>query len=144
MKAVSEAIKNGSAITTEKLLEIAVGSMRESVTKYKVVNSVNDGIEKVTQLINSFQSKQGGEGADFFSYDFEINDYPLGARQKACNQQFLHGIQNQTNCSISLRGVFVEPGKKAQVGCRKLYLHIQGENKYYVTEAYKQIKQVLE
>jgi hypothetical protein len=30
------------------------------------------------------------------------------------------------------------------VGCRKLYLHIQGENKYYVTEAYKQIKQVLE
>lgn len=81
--------------------------MRESVTKYKVVNSVNDGVEKVTQLINSFQSKQGGEGADFFSYDFEINDYPLGARQKACNQQFLRGIQNQTNCSISLRGVFV-------------------------------------
>lgn len=38
----------------------------------------------------------------------------------------------------------MEPGKKAQVGCRKLYLHIQGENKYYVTEAYKQIKQVLE
>jgi hypothetical protein len=28
VKAVSEAIKNGSASTTEKLLEIAVGSMR--------------------------------------------------------------------------------------------------------------------
>ena len=35
-------------------------------------------------------------------------------------------------------------GKKPPIGCRKLYLHIQGENKYYVTEAYKQIKQVLE
>jgi hypothetical protein len=30
------------------------------------------------------------------------------------------------------------------IGCRKLYLHIQGENKYYVTTAYKEIKSVLE
>ncbi len=44
--------------------------MRESVTKYKVVNTVNDGVEQVTKLINSFQTKQGGEGSDFFSYDF--------------------------------------------------------------------------
>lgn len=99
--------------------------MRESVTKYQAVNNTHDGIEQVAKLINSFQTRTG-EGADFFSYDFEINDYPLAARQKACNQQFLYGIQHQTNCSISLRGVFVEPGKKAQVGCRKLYLHIQG------------------
>ena len=144
VKAVSEAIKEGSAITTEKLLEIAVGSMKESVTKYNVVKSSSQGVEQVTKLINQFaNSKQGGEGADFFSYDFEINDYPLGARQKACNQGFLSGIQHQTNCSVSLRGVIVEAGKKVPIGCRKLYLHIQGENKYYVTEAYKQIKQVL-
>lgn len=70
VKAVSEAIKNGSAITTEKLLQIAVGSMRESVTKFKVVNTVNDGVEQVTKLISSFQSKTTTEGADFFSYDF--------------------------------------------------------------------------
>jgi hypothetical protein len=117
--------------------------MKEAVVQFSV--SKTDKVEQVTKLINQFaNSKQGGEGPDFFSYDFEINDYPLGARQKACNQGFLHGIQNQTNCSISLRGVFVELGKKVPIGCRKLYLHIQGENKYYVTEAYKQIKQVLE
>jgi ATP-dependent RNA helicase DDX46/PRP5 len=97
----------------------------------------------VTQLINEFQNK-GVEGADFFSYDFEINDYPLNARQKACNQNFLKEVQHQTNCSVSLRGVYVEPGKKVPIGCRKLYLHIQGENKYYVTTAYKEIKGVLE
>lgn len=106
VKAVSEAIKNGSAITTERLLEIAVGSMRESVTKHKVVKTADDGVEQVTKLINQFQSR-GTEGSDFFSYDFEINDYPLASRQKACNQQFLHGIQHSTNCSISLRGVYV-------------------------------------
>jgi hypothetical protein len=108
--------------------------MRESVTKFKAVKTAEDGIEQVNKLVNQFVNKSGAhEGADFFSYDFEINDYPLAARQKACNQGFLYGIQQQTNCSISLRGVYVEPGKKAQVGCRKLYLHIQGENKYYVT-----------
>jgi hypothetical protein len=70
VKAVSEAIKNGSAITTEKLLDIAVGSMRESVTKYKVVRSADDGVEQVTKLINQFSTAKTGEGADFFSYDF--------------------------------------------------------------------------
>jgi hypothetical protein len=44
--------------------------MRESVTKYKVVNTVNDGVEQVTKLITSFQSKTTSEGSDFFSYDF--------------------------------------------------------------------------
>ena len=88
------------------MLEIAVGKMKEAVVQYNVAKS--DGVEQVTKLINQFaNSKQGGEGPDFFSYDFEINDYPLGARQKACSQGFLQGIQHQTNCSISLRGVFV-------------------------------------
>lgn len=71
MKAVSEAIKNGSAITTEKLLDIAVGSMKEAVTKYKVVKTAEDGVEQVTKLVNQFvNSKTTAEGPDFFSYDF--------------------------------------------------------------------------
>ncbi len=40
------------------------------MTKFKVVNTVNDGVEQVTKLISSFQSKTTTEGADFFSYDF--------------------------------------------------------------------------
>lgn len=100
--------------------------MKESITKHKVITSVDDGVEQVTKLINSFQSKGGnGEGLDYFSYDFEINDYPAAARQRACSQHFLSQIQRENNCTISLRGVEVEPGKKPPVGCRKLYLHIQ-------------------
>lgn len=38
----------------------------------------------------------------------------------------------------------MEPGKKVPVGCRKLYLHIQSEDKSYVSTAYKDIKRVLE
>ena len=69
VKAVSEAMKKDNKLSTDKILEIAIGSMKESVTKHKVVTSVEDGVEKVTQLINEFQNK-GVEGADFFSYDF--------------------------------------------------------------------------
>lgn len=38
----------------------------------------------------------------------------------------------------------MEHGKKAPVGCRKLYLHIQSEDKSYVQTAYKDIKKVIE
>lgn len=42
VKAVSDAIKDGSAITTDKLLEIAVGKMKEAVVQYNVAKS--DGV----------------------------------------------------------------------------------------------------
>ena len=42
VKAVSDAIKEGSAITTDKLLEIAVGKMKEAVVQYNVAKS--DGV----------------------------------------------------------------------------------------------------
>ena len=105
-------------MTTEKLLEIAVTSMKESVNKHKVITSVDDGVEQVTKLINEF-TKKGTDGLDYFSYDFEINDYPLAARQKACNQNFLNQVQRDNNCTISRRGTYVEPGKKPPVGSRK-------------------------
>lgn len=81
--------------------------MKESITKHKVVTSVDDGVEQVTKLINSFQNKGNGQGIDYFSYDFEINDYPNGARQRACSQHFLNQIQKDNNCTISLRGTYV-------------------------------------
>lgn len=117
--------------------------MKQSVTKHKVITTVDDGVEQVTKLINEF-TKKGTDGLDFFSYDFEINDYPLSARQRACNQNFLSQVQRDNNCSISLRGTYVEPGKKCPVGNRKLYLNIQSEDKSYVSNAYKDIKRVIE
>lgn len=45
-------MKKDNKLSTDKILEIAIGSMKESVTKHKVVTSVEDGVEKVTQLIN--------------------------------------------------------------------------------------------
>ena len=43
-----------------------------------------------------------------------------------------------------MRGQYFEAGKKIPVGSRKLYLHIQGQNKVYVSTAYKDIKRMLQ
>lgn len=137
-------MKDGAGFSTDKLLEVAVNSMKKAVTEHKVITTVDDGVQQVTKLINQFQNKGTVDGIDFFSYDFEINDYPKVARQRACSQQFLNQIQRENNCSISLRGVEVEPGKKVPVCCRKLYLHIQSEDKSYVSTAYKDIKREIE
>lgn len=34
--------------------------MKDSITKHKVVTTVDDGVEQVTKLINSFQNKGHG------------------------------------------------------------------------------------
>lgn len=43
-----------------------------------------------------------------------------------------------------MRGQYIEPSKKVPAGTRKLYLQIQGENKHYVSSAYREIKRALE
>ena len=43
-----------------------------------------------------------------------------------------------------MREQYIDGGKKAPIGSRKLYLHIQGENKHYVSSAYREIKRTLE
>ena len=67
--------------------------MKKAVTQHKIITTVDDGVEQVTKLINQFQNKGNGDNLNFFSYDFEINDYPKGARQRACSQQFLKQVQ---------------------------------------------------
>lgn len=53
-------------------------------------------------------------------------------------------ITDLTECSVSLRGIYVDPAKKTPIGSKKLYLLIKGETKYNVTSAYKEIKRILE
>lgn len=48
------------------------------------------------------------------------------------------------NVNITLRGTLFEAGKKVPAGQKKQYLHIEGDNKYYVELAYKEIKRAIE
>ena len=68
----------------------------------------------------------------------------MNARQKVINKEFLLMIHELTNCNITLRGTYAEPGKKVPLGQKKLFLHIEGESKYNVGNAYREIKRILE
>jgi hypothetical protein len=129
VKAVSEAIKNGVPMTTEKLLETAVNEMKDAVSKHRIIQTVHYGIEQVSKIITQIENKNSDGHSEYFSYDFEINDYPPAARQRAISHQFINGIQQSNNVRVSVRGQ---------------YLHIQGENKHYVSSAYREIKRSLE
>lgn len=98
---------------------------------------------EASQLIETFQRREE-ENMEIVTYDFEINDYPANARQKVMNKEFLNSIHDLTNCNVTTRGQHFELNKKVPPGQKKLYLHIEGDSKYYVTSAYREIKRVIE
>lgn len=60
------------------------------------------------------------------------------------SREFLSMIHDLTNCNVTIRGIFCDPSKKLPAGQKKLHLHIEGESKYYVTSAYREVKRVIE
>jgi hypothetical protein len=118
--------------------------MKDAVSKHRIIRTVHDGIEQVSKIITQIENKNSDGHSEYFSYDFEINDYPPAARQRAISNQFISSVQQSNNVRVSVRGQYIDGGKKAPIGSRKLYLHIQGENKHYVSSAYREIKRSLE
>lgn len=53
-------------------------------------------------------------------------------------------IRELTNCTILIRGSYVEANKKVPLGQRKQFLRIEGESEFFVLSAYKEIKRVAE
>ena len=41
--------------------------------------------------------------------DLEINDYPMHARRKVVDTEFLCSITDMTNCEVKVRGMYVDP-----------------------------------
>ncbi len=79
--------------------------MKEAVSQHKVIRTVNDGVEQVSKIISQIENKGSDGQTEFFSFDFEINDYPPMAKQKVKGNQYIKSIEQLTNTRISLRGV---------------------------------------
>ena len=69
MKAVSEAIKNGVPMTTEKLLEVAVNEMKDDVSKHRIIRTVHEGIEQVSRIIDQIENKNVNGNYQDVRYD---------------------------------------------------------------------------
>lgn len=49
-----------------------------------------------------------------------------------------------TGCTVSVRGVYIEPGKKSPYGHKKLQLYFQGSSRGEVINAFREVKRVLD
>jgi ATP-dependent RNA helicase DDX46/PRP5 len=85
-----------------------------------------------------------GSGAEYFSDEFEINDYPIQARRKVTNKNALDEITERTGVAIISRGTFVPPGKRPEAGEKKLFLLIEGRSELSVRQAKMEIQRALE
>jgi hypothetical protein len=126
------------------VLELTSKMVREALesNRFKVMRTVTEGVDHVTRLVR--EAEQKADRVERHHYDFEINDYPEYARQRVCTGQYLASIGLLTNTVIKLRGCYVEPARKKRATERPLFLHIDGENRYQVESAYRELKAQIE
>jgi len=138
-KAAKDVIIRGG--TAEEVLQAAQNAIRAILTQFKP--TADAGLETAIKLRDEFMAREE-ENSEFVSAELEINDYPQNARHKVTQKEFVGMIHDLTNCNVAVRGTYFEPPKKVPLGSKKLYMYIQGENKYEVGNAYREIRRVLE
>ena len=55
-----------------------------------MIKTAEQGQQRVLQIIDEFEKTNPNPT---FSYDFEVNDYPLNARSRVTSHQFLSQIK---------------------------------------------------
>ncbi|KAJ3322578.1 pre-mRNA processing RNA-helicase [Boothiomyces sp. JEL0866] len=76
-------------------------------------------------------------------FEIEVNDYAQKARMKVTSKETVNRIINDTGCAITVRGEYVQKGKKPRPGVRKLFLFIEADNQWCIDRAKAEIKAVL-
>lgn len=64
--------------------------------------------------------------------ELEINDFPATVRGKMINKDYLGSLYDLNGCQVTVRGIYIDPTRKTIQGAKKLYLLIEGEDKYSV------------
>jgi ATP-dependent RNA helicase DDX46/PRP5 len=135
------AIVNGADV--DGIKKAAEDAINKVIEEFKPTVSLKEGLEKVLQLRDDFESQEEKKN-NRFSAEYEINDYPITAQNRVTQKETISHITEFTGCTITLRGVNVEPNKKPPNGQRRRYIHIDGPSKQEVQNAHKEIKRVLE
>mmetsp|Transcript_7732 Transcript_7732/g.11479 ORF Transcript_7732/g.11479 Transcript_7732/m.11479 type:complete len:1173 (+) Transcript_7732:111-3629(+) len=87
---------------------------------------------------------KSGDGEMHYMEELEINDYPPQARKKVTQRQTLDDVTERTGVAIISRGSYVPPGKKLEIGERKLFLLIEGPTEMQVKQARLDMQRMLE
>jgi ATP-dependent RNA helicase DDX46/PRP5 len=80
----------------------------------------------LNQKANAMRAKQALMAAGGrTSAELEINDHIQHARWKVTQRETLEEVQERTDCAITNKGMYIQPGKTVPPGERKLYLLIE-------------------
>lgn len=139
--AVKSAIIAGK--TEEEALQIAQQAIETFLSEYRPSVSAEKGSEKAAKVIEEWVERENVKN-NIFTCELEINEYPAPARNKVMKKDYINSISELSKCTVTLRGMFAEPGKKPPLGQKKLHLYIQGNSKQDVLHAYKEIKHFLD
>lgn len=141
----ANAVKNAiiAGKTEEEALQIAQDAIEKVLANYIPSVSAEKGAEQAAKVIEEWVERENIKN-NIFTCELEINEYPSTARSKVMKKEFIANISEMSACTVSLRGIFVEPNKKLSSGQKKLHLYIQGNSKQDVLKAHREIKQVLD
>lgn len=141
----ANAVKNAiiAGKSEEEALQIAQDAIEKVLANYIPSVSAEKGAEQAAKVIEEWVERENIKN-NIFTCELEINEYPSTARSKVMKKEFIANISEMSACTVSLRGIFVEPNKKLSSGQKKLHLYIQGNSKQDVLKAHREIKQVLD
>eukprot|EP00743_Colponemidia_sp_Colp-15_P006333 GILK01006814.1.p1 GENE.GILK01006814.1~~GILK01006814.1.p1 ORF type:complete len:1135 (+),score=266.68 GILK01006814.1:28-3432(+) len=108
------------------------------------------GLKHAHKLIEQLNARQDAERRKLdekegiFRDELEINDYPQFARYKVTHKDTLTTVQDLSQTTITVRGSYIPPSEPHRPGHRKLYIHIEGPNKYSLQIARSELKRIVE
>ena len=158
--ATSEEVRPESATGLEKARALAVSmgmnpaSTNSASTPILPAMTTDGKVDTMAALLRAkliAQQMAGGvPGADdlenkaHYAEELEINDYPANVRRKVTMRSTLDEVTDRTATNIISRGSYVAPGKKLEIGERKLYLLIEGPSEMQVKQARLEVIRLLE
>ena len=142
-KAATQAIIAGA--TSEEVLLAAQNAIKEILMRLKE----GEVISKDTSLDDLYRARdemleKDSTASGCFTHNFEINGYPESVRKRVSERDYLDMVANLTQCKLTVRGVFIEPGRKAMIGQKKIHVHIESEEKFNLHSAAEEIRKFCE
>lgn len=140
-RAVAEALKTGWLIRISHLI---ISFCLNAIVCFVLRSDI---AARAREAAKRLQEKMGlavDEDDTYFCTEIEINDYPQNARWKVSNKNALDDLMERYEVAIFLKGIHVQPGRKAPDDERKLYLQIEGKQMLSVKHCKAEIRRTLE
>lgn len=115
---------------------------------HQIANAINDKLGYVAEEKEELEEQVIETVVE---EELEINDFPQPVRWRVCSRETLGLVQEYSDVFISVRGVFIPPGKKLPKAAegqpggepKKLHLYIESKTEIGLNRAKQEIIRVL-